>query len=117
MPGRPALARGDVVLVRFPFSDLHATTVRPAVVIGRVRGDDLLLAFVTSRDASFNSPSEVALDPGDSEFARTGLRVPSRIRLDRIMTLERSLVFRRLGTTGERTRARIGQALRYVFEV
>lgn len=114
---RPPLDRGDVVLVRFPFSNLLDSTVRPAVVVARIRGDDLLLAFVTSRDAQVDSPAEVILAPGDPEFAQAGLRAASRIRIDRIVTLDRALVLRRLGTVGNETQERIRAALRYVFDL
>jgi mRNA interferase MazF len=39
---------GSVVLVRFPFSDLSATKLRPAVVLAGVDRDDWILSQVTS---------------------------------------------------------------------
>jgi len=51
LSARPALARGDVVLVRFPFTDLSGLKLRPALIVGRVSGDDVVLAFVTSQTA------------------------------------------------------------------
>ena len=48
MNAGPALARGDVVLVRFPFTDLSGQKLRPALVVGYPRGEGVILAFVTS---------------------------------------------------------------------
>ena len=43
-------ARGSVVLVAFPFSDLSSTKLRPALVVAEVDYGDLLLAQITSKD-------------------------------------------------------------------
>ena len=43
-------ARGDIVLVPFPDTDLSAARVRPAVVVSSaVIADDLIVAMVTGR--------------------------------------------------------------------
>jgi mRNA interferase MazF len=110
--GRP-LARSDIVLVGFPFTDLSTTRVRPALIIGRVAGDDLILAFITSRATGADPRATCRIGPGDAEFARTGLTVESRIRLDRLATLHRRLVLRRLGQIGPTTSAIVDDALRY----
>jgi mRNA interferase MazF len=55
-----ALRRGDVVLVPFPFSDLSATKVRPAVVVSgssyHCSEPDLILAAITSSLAAATGP-------------------------------------------------------------
>jgi hypothetical protein len=55
---------GSVVLVRFPFSDLSATKLRPAVVLAGVDRDDWILSQVTSNPYSDTS----AVELGDSDF-------------------------------------------------
>ncbi len=40
---------------------------------------------------------ELLLETSDPEFAQTGLKVTSKIRVTRIVTLERRLLQRRLG--------------------
>lgn len=115
MTTRPALARGDVVLVTFPFTDRSATRQRPALIVGRIRGDDLILAFITSRVTQADPQAEHLLTPADPEFSRTGLKVPSLVRLDRLATLHRDLVRRRLGHIGPRAERVVTDALRYVL--
>jgi mRNA interferase MazF len=112
---RPSLRRGDFVLITFPFTDLTSQKLRPAVILGHSGGDDVIVGFITSQPSSAASPAECPLDPADQEFARTGLRVASRIRLDRLATLHRNLVQRRLGSVGPRTQHAIEAGLRYVF--
>lgn len=118
MNGTP-LGRGDVVLVPFPFTDLSAQKLRPALVVGRTLGDgrDVVLAFVTSRIEPADVQAEHLIALEGPEFSMTGLKLPSRIRLDKITTLERRLVGRRLGRIGPRTAHAVAQALRYVFEL
>lgn len=105
------------MLVSFPFTDLRGARLRPALVIGRPMRGDVILAFVTSRDIEPGGPSDCALATADSEFAMTGLKVASHIRLDKIATLHRALVRRRLGRIGPRTRGAVDVALRFVLDL
>jgi mRNA interferase MazF len=111
------VARGDVVLVRFPFTDLSAHKLRPALVVGRPLDADLILAFITSQLRVEHRPAEHLLDPNDPEFKTTGLKAASRIRLDKLATLRRSLIQRRLGNIGPATESAVSMALRFVFEL
>jgi mRNA interferase MazF len=100
MATRP-LARGDVVLVPFPFTDLSSSKLRPAVVIATHTGrDDVTLAFVSSRDVGRGVVDEVAVLPMHPEFALSGLAAPSTVRAGKLVTLARSLVRRWLGRLG-----------------
>ena len=55
--------------------------------------------------------------PTDPEFEQTGLLKESRVRLDRIVTLDRSLVRRRLGRIGPATALRVNAALRHTLDL
>ncbi len=117
MTGGTALARGDVVLVHFPFTDLSAQRLRPALIVGKVLGDDIILAFITSQVGTGSPKANCAINSADPEFVATGLKVSSAVRLDRIATLRRNLIPRRLGHIGPSTEAGISRALKYVFEL
>jgi mRNA interferase MazF len=111
------LSRGDVILTVFPFTDLSSSKVRPATIVGRPEGDDLVLAFLSSQTSVGHTRSSYLLHPSDADFGRTGLRRPSLVRLNKLATLHRVLVQRRLGHIGPRADAAIAQRLRYVFEL
>jgi mRNA interferase MazF len=106
-----------MLLVNFPYTDLTSRKVRPAVVVGRVRGNDVIVAFITSQVTPRPTDTEVLLAPSDPEFVRTGLRAPSLIRLGVIETLHRSLVVGRIGRVGPRTQLAISDCIRRIFEL
>jgi len=88
--------RGDVVLVPFPFTNLRASSRRPALIMSsdayNHATDDVIIVQITSK---VNSP----LRPGDHTVAgwqQAGLRMPSRARA-KVATLQRNLVSRVLG--------------------
>ncbi len=113
----PPLTRGDLVLIQFPFTDLSAQKLRPALILGRVSGDDVIVAFISSRMFSTDPSAEHVLGPTDAEFRTTGLKSASLIRLNKVATLHRGLVRRRIGRIGLATRRAVAKSLRYVFEI
>jgi mRNA interferase MazF len=115
---RPLLTRGDAVLISFPFTDLSGQKLSPALTLGQSFEGDLIVAFVTTQTGTRSTAalaSEHVLQPVDPEFAVTGLRAPSSIRLDKIATLHRRLAQRRLGHIGPTTSAGVANCLRYVL--
>lgn len=93
MPPKPPLHQGDVVLVPFPFADLSASKVRPAVIVSAdPQSSELVVAFITSVMTN-HSPrrAEVPLVHSDIEFPVTGLKADSLLRLDKLVTLSHTL--------------------------
>ena len=88
--------RYKVVLVPFPFDDLSGNKVRPAVCLTDAVG--------THR--------HVVLDPGSPDFARTGLRVRSALRLHRMVTVSATIIQRQLGILTPSLQAQVQQRLR-----
>src|SRR5438477_1489436 len=79
--------RYRVVLVPFPFDDLTGSKVRPAVCLTDMLGTHhhVVLAFISSVVPPNLEPTDFLLDPNTPEFAPTGLRVPSILRLHRMV--------------------------------
>lgn len=72
----PTCSSGDVVLVRYPFSDLSSVKVRPAVVVNAHHAsEDCFLVPLTSRIDGL-LPGEFAL----SDWQAAGLHVPSAVK-------------------------------------
>lgn len=113
------LRPGDVVLVAFPFTDLGATKLRPAIVVSSAAvlssSPDVCLCFVSSVVPAVSQPYDVVLDEGDPDFAVSGLKHASVVRAHKLATLEQGLVRRRLGHVGaglmERLRTALADAL------
>jgi mRNA interferase MazF len=90
---------GDVVLVRFPQTDMQAGKLRPALVLAIAPGRhaDVLLAMITSRLYQAASRLDEVLETTDEDFATTGLKTHSVIRLSRLSTVEMSIINALLG--------------------
>jgi len=87
------ISAGDVLLARFPYTDLSADKRRPVVVISVDNGgDDIIVCAITSKP--YNGPYDVLATPTDG----TGLNVPSRIQFDKIATLSKTIISGRIGT-------------------
>ncbi len=97
----PTFTRGEVVLTRFPFTDLSGSAVRPALVVSPgLIGDDLILAGISSVVRGPISVMDLRVNAAHPEFGLTGLRLTSVIRLHKLVTVEYSLIIRRLGKLG-----------------
>lgn len=117
MPTHGPLRRGDVVLVPFPFADLSGSKVRPATIVSAdPQGPELIVAFITSVLTN-RSPrgAEVEVSPTDPEFQATGLKTSSIIRMDKLVTLSRKMISRRLGVMGPAAQAKLSAMLRLAF--
>jgi mRNA interferase MazF len=88
------LRPGVVVLVRFPFSDLSSSKLRPAVVLAHAGGSDWVLCQVTSNP--YGDRQAAALEP--ESFESGGLGRDSYARPGKLFTASQSLVVRVAGT-------------------
>ncbi|RZM74360.1 type II toxin-antitoxin system PemK/MazF family toxin [Leptolyngbya iicbica] len=96
------VVKGSVVLVNFPFTDLSQTKLRPAVILWVAPvGIDVVVCAITSQQLDHLEAGEFKLEINDLEFRQTGLRVSSKVRVTRVVTLERRLVVRKLGDLGK----------------
>ena len=111
------MIKGKVILVPFPFDDISTAKVRPAVCltdpIGKHR--HVILAFITSRMPTDLLESDLVLDSSQSDFATTGLRVSSALRLHRLMTVTTALIRRELGELSPRLQGEVADRLRRLF--
>ena len=85
---------GSVVLVRFPFSDLSQTKLRPALVVARVGNQDLLLSQITSNPYG----DELSQRLTDVDFQSGSLRTTSYARPGKLFTASQNLV---VGVVGQ----------------
>lgn len=101
------LAAGTVVLVRFPFSDLSSSKLRPALVMASPGRGDVVLCQITSNP--YADPRAVELD--DTDFEDGGLERKSYIRPAKLFTAHEGLIEGRVGVLTANARARAVGAL------
>jgi len=91
------MAKGDIVLITFPFTDLSGTKLRPAIVLIDAE-NDITVCFITSQ-LEWREKSDIILYPSPEN----GLKKQSLLRISKIATLDKSLVKGLLGklTTDE----------------
>jgi mRNA interferase MazF len=112
------ISKGDIILIPFPFTDLSQTKLRPAVVLWvDSKGQDVTLCFISSQKVDSLDTNEFALTASDPEFPATGLKVTSKVRVTRIVTLERRFLQRRLGRLSNQLLKRLDQTLRHAFQL
>lgn len=93
-----ALSKGDIVLVPFPFTDFSQSKLRPALVIHIDSAkNEITLCFITSQNVNSIDSNEFLIDETDPDFASTGLKLSSKIRVSRVVTVAKQLIQRRLG--------------------
>lgn len=84
---------GQVVIVHFPFSDLTASKLRPAVVLAEAGRGDWILCQITSK--SYGDTRAIPVDAAD--FVRGSLRLASYARPGKLFTAHTSLVAGEIG--------------------
>lgn len=107
------MSKGDIVLVRFPFTDLSSSKVRPALVLVEENEmGDLCLAFITSKTEKVGE-----YDIPVSKSVKTGLKTDSIIRLNKITTLHEDIVVGKIGTLPKKYFPIIEEKLMSLFKI
>jgi mRNA interferase MazF len=86
-------AAGEVVLVHFPFSDLTASKLRPALVLADAGRGDWILCQITSK--SYGDRHAIPLESAD--FARGSLQLASVARPGKLFTAHGSVITHQIG--------------------
>ena len=97
---------GHVVLAEFPFADMRQTKRRPALVLSQDSENDIVLLRITS------TPREGNSDVPIREWQEAGLRLPSVVRVEKVVTSNLVFVHQLLGTLSSSDSPRVLAALR-----
>ncbi len=87
------LVMGDIVVARYPFSDLSSSKRRPAVVVAALECLDPIVCPITS--SSKSDGYSIAI--GNDDLDKGSLKYESVVRSTSVFTLERSLIGYRIG--------------------
>jgi len=108
---------GDICLAHFPFTDGSSAKIRPVLVVSSDEynsGQDIIVLPITSRvDASL--PNQYIIDMGHSKFRSARLKRTSAVKTAHPMTIEKSLLQRRLGSLAPAELEQVRGELRKVF--
>jgi mRNA interferase MazF len=90
---------GQIILFRFPQTDLEAGKLRPALLLGKLPGDfdDWLICMISSQIRHYVPHFDELIQDTDSDFAHSGLKSASVIRVGRLAVVQGRVL---LGATG-----------------
>ena len=90
---------GQIVLFRFPQTDLTRGKLRPALVIGKLPGnfDDWVICMISSQIRHQISGFDDLIEITDADFAQTGLKTTSIVRVGRLAVVDVSLLLGQIG--------------------
>ena len=103
--------QGDILIVPFPFSDLSSIKQRPVLVLSHTQynreSNDIITCGITSniKDTAYS----VQITAKD--LVSGNLPVASRIKVDKLFTLEKGIVKKRIGRIHQSTFERVKKEL------
>ena len=103
----PSYSKNDIILVRYPFSNLSNSKVRPAVVVCAPHvSQDIIITPLTSKTGSLLEGEFVL-----SEWAAVGLNVVTAVKRG-LYTVHESLVVKVIGHLADADAKQLEQSLR-----
>jgi len=105
------MAKGDIVLITFPFTDLSGNKLRPAVILAETNLD-VTVCFITTQ-TEWRESSDIIINPS----LTNGLRKISLIRVGKIATIEKSLIKGLMGRLTSNELLELDSKLKFVFQI
>src|SRR5688572_2449132 len=94
-------SRGDIVVVSFPYSDGSGAKIRPSLVIqndmDNKRLDNTVVAMITGNISHSHESTQLLIDPSTPEGQHSGLRGPSVVKCNVLVTVSQRTILRTLG--------------------
>ena len=91
---------GQIVVFRFPQTDLDEGKLRPALLLGKLPGeyDDWLICMISSQTRQYLAGFDEIILDSDDDFKQSGLKSTSVIRVGRLAVVSGEIL---LGAIGE----------------
>ena len=102
---------GEVLLLRFPYSDGNEEAKRPVVLLAETDMKDIVVSKVTSVEQK--GKYDIAID----DWQKAGLLFPSVIRVDKLATLSKHKIIRNLGILDESLKSMVRFILKPVIRL
>ncbi|WP_036481498.1 type II toxin-antitoxin system PemK/MazF family toxin [Myxosarcina sp. GI1] len=107
----------EIWLVKFPFSDLTSAKLRPALILSVHREEVIILGIFSKIPTGSLQASWVLIENSNPQFARLGLKKTSLIRVDKIATVSKSVLQRKLGTLSTDLLVEVQKALKIALNL
>lgn len=104
---------GDVVVVKFPLSDLKSYKLRPALVVAEAEFGDLILCQMTSQAYT----SHLAVKISEKDFISGTLPTSSFARPDKLFTADVGLIVKRVAKLHIRTQKTVSERIQRLFSI
>jgi mRNA interferase MazF len=100
---------GQVVVFRFPQTDLEEGKLRPALLLGRLPGeyDDWLICMISSQTRQSIAGFDEIIQEDDVDFGESGLKVTSVVRVGRLAVVSGEILIGALGQVSSERLSRI----------
>lgn len=105
------MAKGDIVLITFPFTDLSGSKLRPSVILAET-SLDLTVCFITTQ-IKWQEPTDLLLLPNSTN----GLKKPSLVRTGKMATLDKILIKGLLGRLTQRELTNLNEMLKTLLQL
>jgi mRNA interferase MazF len=104
---------GQIVLFRFPQSDMEQGKLRPALLLGKLPGefDDWLICMISSQLRHHVDQFDETIQESDDDFTESGLKVPSVVRVGRLAVVSGEILIGAIGQISEQRLGRIKKHL------
>lgn len=114
---RPRPKRGEIWLVRFPFTTLTLTKLRPALVLA-VHAEDAMMMGIFSRipSGSFRD-TWLQIEDQHTQFSQTGLKKTSLLKAEKIAVIHQSVLHRKLGVLPSDIMRQVEKALKLALQL
>lgn len=103
----------------FPFTNLRGVKRRPAVIVSSSKelGDDVIVAFISSKVSLQVTPNDYVLETTHPDFAQTGLKTRSIFKMDKLMTIEKSIISGEIGEVSDSILKELNTKLRAALDL
>lgn len=105
------MAKGDIILITFPFTDLNGSKLRPSLVLAD-NTRDVTVAFITTQ-LKWQEPTDLLLTPA----LNNGLKKASLVHTGKLATLDKLLIKGRMGRLTIQEIGDLDQRLKLLFQL
>src|ERR671923_1511498 len=104
---------GQVVVFRFPQTDLEEGKLRPALLLGKLPGeyDNWLICMISSQTHQYVAGFDEIVQENDDDFGESGLKVTSVIRVGRLAVVSGDILIGAIGQVSSERLSRVKKHL------